>query len=62
MVQAIGRQVLDNMPVAIPPLEKQQAILSLNHAWQQQLRVMAALTDNMQRTMTGIAKQMLREN
>lgn len=62
MVQAIGRQVLDNMPVAIPPLEKQQAILSLNHAWQQQLRVMAALTDNMQRTMTGIAKHMLREH
>ncbi|WP_029151838.1 restriction endonuclease subunit S [Methylovulum miyakonense] len=62
MVQAIGRQVLDNMPVAIPSLEKQQAILSVNHAWQQQLRVMAALTDNMQRTMTGIAKQILREN
>ena len=62
MVQAIGRQELENMALAIPPLEKQHAIVALNKTWQQQLRVMAALTDNMQRTMTGITRQLLRDN
>lgn len=62
MVQAIGRQELEHMPLSIPPLEKQHAIVALNQAWQQQLRVMAALTDNMQRTMTGIARQLLHDN
>jgi len=62
MVQAIGRQVLEEMPLAIPPLEKQHAVMALNDVWHQERRVMAALTDNMQRTMTGIVRQMLREN
>jgi hypothetical protein len=62
MVQAIGRQELENMQLAIPPLEKQHAIVALNKTWQHQLRVMAALTDNMQRTMTGITRQLLRDN
>jgi restriction endonuclease S subunit len=62
MVQAIGRQVLEEMPLAIPPLEKQHAVMALNDAWHQERRVMAALTGNMQRTMTGIVRQMLREN
>lgn len=62
MIQAIGRQVLDNMPIAIPPLQQQEAVIALNNTWRQELRVMAALTENMQRTMTGIARQILREN
>jgi restriction endonuclease S subunit len=62
MVQAIGRQVLEEMPLAIPPLEKQHAVMALNDVWHQERRVLAALTDNMQRTMTGIVRQMLREN
>jgi len=61
-VQAIGRQVLEDMPLAIPPLDKQHAIMALNNAWQQQRRVMDTLTENMQRTMTGIARQLLRDN
>jgi hypothetical protein len=61
-VQAIGRQVLEYMTIAIPPVEKQQAIIALSNTWQQQRRVMDALTENMQRTMTGIARQILCEN
>lgn len=62
MVQAIGRQVLEDMPLAIPPIEKQQIVMALNNTWQQQRQVMEALTENMQRTMAGIARQMLRDN
>jgi hypothetical protein len=61
-VQAIGRQVLEDMQIAIPPLQKQHSVIALNNTWQQQLRVMEALTENMQRIMTGIARQILRDN
>ena len=61
MIQAIGRQVLDNMPIAIPPLQKQEAVIKLNNTWRQELSLMQALTENMQLTMTGIARQLLHD-
>lgn len=62
MVQAIGRQVLDDMPIAIPPLSQQETVVKLQNAWRQELRLFQALTENTQRTMTGIARQLMRED
>lgn len=62
MVQAIGRQVLDDMPLANPPLSQQETVIKLQNAWRQEIQLFQALTENTQRTMTGIARQLMRED
>jgi hypothetical protein len=62
MVQAINRQVLDDMPIAMLPLPQQEIVVRLQNAWRQELRLFQTLTENTQRTMTGIARQLMRDD
>ena len=58
----IRRKVLEDMPISVPSIEKQRQIIALDKAWQQEQQVLQALTDNMKRTMTGLAQQLLRDH
>lgn len=61
-VPAIRRQVLEELPITVPPVEKQHAILELDRVWQREQVVMRLLMENGQRMMGAIARDLLQEH
>jgi len=61
-VPAIRRQVLEELPIAVPPVEKQHAILELDRAWQREQAVMGRLKENGRKMMAAIARGVLQDN
>ena len=58
----IRRQVLEDLPIVVPSLQKQEIIGRLNTAWQSEQRVLKALTDNRRRLLLALARQVLGED
>lgn len=61
-VPSIRRQVLEDLPMAVPPLGQQEAALRFDQAWRREQQVMADLVENRRQMMAGIARQLLRGN
>jgi len=59
-IPSIRRAELAELPIAIPPIEKQRQVVALEQAWQREQEVIANLKNNMKQTMTGLAQQLLR--
>lgn len=59
LTKTIRRGVLENAPIAIPPLEKQKKIIQLAETIKQEQRLLKDLIDNNQATMDGIAADLL---
>ena len=57
----IRRKVLEDMPIVLPSLHKQETISQLDRMWQREKQVLQALSDNLTRMMDGLAQQVLRE-
>lgn len=57
----IRRKVLEDMPIVVPSLHKQETISQLNRTWQREKQVLQALSDNLTHMMDGLAQQVLRE-
>lgn len=57
----IRRKVLEDMPIVVPSLHKQETISQLHGIWQREKQVLQALSDNLTHIMDGLAQQVLRE-
>ena len=57
----IRRKVLEDMPIVLPSLHKQETISQLDRMWQREKQVLQALSDNLTHIMDGLAQQVLRE-
>ena len=57
----IRRKVLEDMPIVVPSLQKQETISQLNTAWLREQQVLKALADNRKHMMSGLARQVLSE-
>lgn len=55
----IRRQVLEDLPIVVPSLQKQETISRLNTAWRREQRVLKALADNRKRLLSALARQVL---
>ena len=55
----IRRQVLEDLPIVVPSLQKQETISRLNTAWRREQRVFKALADNRKRLLFALARQVL---
>lgn len=61
-IQSIRRQVLEDLPVAVPPLDRQEAVLAMDRAWRREREVLEALHGNTSRIMAGLARRLLGED
>lgn len=59
---SIRRQVLENVPIKILPLEKQRQLSALNHCFVKEQKVLQQLIQNRQHQLEGIAKMVLESN
>ena len=57
----IRRKVLEDMPIVVPSLHKQETIRQLHRTWQREKQVLQALSDNLTHMMDGLAQQVLSE-
>lgn len=55
----IRRQVLEDLPIVVPSLQKQETISRLNTVWRREQRVLKALADNRKRLLSTLARQVL---
>lgn len=58
LTKSIRRSVLEDTPVVIPPLEKQQTIIALAKATHEKHKLMQQLIQNGERTMNAIANDL----
>ncbi|SDY75260.1 restriction endonuclease subunit S [Nitrosomonas sp. Nm33] len=59
LTKSIRRSVLENAPVAVPPLAKQQAIINLANAIKQERQIMEQLLRNHEHLLNTIARDLL---
>lgn len=59
VTKSIRRSVLENVPVAVPPLKKQQAVIGLADVLHQERRTLEQLLQNGERLMGNLAKDLL---
>jgi len=59
LTKSIRRSVLEDVPVAVPPLKKQQAIIGLSQVLHQEKRTLEQLLHNGERLMGSIATELL---
>ena len=59
LTKSIRRNVLEDVPVAVPPLKKQQAIIGLSQVLHQEKRTLEQLLHNGERLMGSIATELL---
>ncbi|MGL4604508.1 MAG: restriction endonuclease subunit S, partial [Iodobacter sp.] len=62
LTKAIKRSALDNMPIAIPPLIKQQIIIQLANTIKQELQLIEQLRRNGEQLLTSIANDLINKN
>jgi hypothetical protein len=60
-VPSIRRSTLEEMPIAVPALEKQALITRLDTAYWREQQILRELSENMKQTMNGLARELLRE-
>lgn len=59
VTKSIRRSVLENVPVAVPPLKKQQAVIGLADVLHQERRTLEQLLQNGERLMGNLANDLL---
>lgn len=59
LTKSIRRSVLEDTPVVVPPLAKQQVIIAMAEVLRQEQRLIKQLVDNGERMMSAIATEIL---